>query len=385
MDTEIFLKTIDLSKDEAGPPTNEEEAKESFRTLLHDTIYRCGVLEISKQSTSRASTKWGYGSLFTRKRGGNQCIDLHDEGQYSKVSNSILRYVKLNDRWVAFTSLLLKSQLYRSSMKAPSQYNHSGELSRKPLVVLPRTEAGKPYIPADEKNEQSSPSFNISHQFPFVGLAYINGPRSRNSDNGQNSVLSLLLGLDIVMFDAYKETFHLYSSIDEFLGVFEHTFTPWEWSCIKKSSMEVDDGKSNARIKEFFLRWSIKEAYTKALGTGMSTEFSSFETRLYDMDENGAECYNLCSRVLKEKDYTRLKADVIFCGQEEKEPWHFIFKPLYRNDTEKEHLCGCACICIGKVEQDDLSFDLNFSTTKLDSVINYHLPAMDEKEDVDDP
>jgi phosphopantetheinyl transferase len=38
-------------------------------------------------------------------------------------------------------------------------------------------------------------------------------------------------------------------------------------------------------LKEFYLQWAIKEAYTKSLGLGMAMEFKSFVTML-DAVEN---------------------------------------------------------------------------------------------------
>jgi phosphopantetheinyl transferase len=39
-----------------------------------------------------------------------------------------------------------------------------------------------------------------------------------------------------------------------------------------------------SKLQEFYLRWAIKEAYTKALGLGMNVEFQSFEMRLMEVD-----------------------------------------------------------------------------------------------------
>ena len=37
-------------------------------------------------------------------------------------------------------------------------------------------------------------------------------------------------------------------------------------------------------MMEFYLRWSMKESYTKALGLGLHLEFSTFETQLNVVD-----------------------------------------------------------------------------------------------------
>ena len=40
-------------------------------------------------------------------------------------------------------------------------------------------------------------------------------------------------------------------------------------------------------LHEFYIQWSIKEAYTKALGFGMNIDFQSFET---EIDLSSASC-----------------------------------------------------------------------------------------------
>ena len=47
------------------------------------------------------------------------------------------------------------------------------------------------------------------------------------------------------------------------------------------TKMNVSD---ESKLQEFYLRWAIKDAYTKALGLGMNVEFQSCETRLMEVD-----------------------------------------------------------------------------------------------------
>ncbi len=373
MVTGIYVKVVDLSEHEHLPENQEEAEEETFRALLNDTVARCGVKEIVANPVIIASKKFGYMRFFQRTKS-NEASNTKEENsieQCSKVTETILRYVKLNDRWIQLTSLLMKSQLYHSSV-INSNVICEGIFSKKPLILLPRTQAGKPYIPFDEKNKNSAPLFNISHQYPFVGLAYTNDPVYKDSE------YSLSLGLDIVVFDAYKETMHLYSSLGDFLDVFRQSFTPWEWTCIQDASLEKDNARNNdKRIEEFFIRWAIKEAYTKALGAGMSTNFSSFETRLRGADETNTECEVFSATILKGHDFTCFRGEINFSG-DKKELWNFIFKPLSKYNEGREEIFGCACICVGPIKRDSLSFDLNFLPTKLNSIISYHLPKATE-------
>ncbi len=95
-------------------------------------------------------------------------------------------------------------------------------------------------------------------------------------------------------------------TIAKFLESFGGSFTPWEWERISnvrrrppssdRRERRAGAGRSeDSRLREFFLRWSMKEAYTKALGLGMHVDFDGVEIRLYgtdldaDPDEEGAE------------------------------------------------------------------------------------------------
>ncbi len=253
-------------------------------------------------------------------------------------------------------------------MNGGVEKNEGIEVSVNPIVVLPRTEAGKPYIPSIQNSEIPQQVFSISHQYPFVGLGSIVHRYPGNSVDNQKIAALLQLGLDIVMFDGHKQTIHLYESKVEFLQVFQQSFTPWEWDCITGTPIESD-----ARIKEFFIRWSMKESYTKAIGTGMSTAFSSFETRLCGVDDDGNKNNSLWSYVSSNTGHTHLKGEVTQISVGSIESWEFIFKPLYKEEMENMDMCGCACVCLRGGEQDDLPFEVQFLPTNLDTIIEYHL------------
>lgn len=112
-----------------------------------------------------------------------------------------------------------------------------------------------------------------------------------------------LIGLDVVTIDAYNKC--LYATIDDSLRVYEISFTPWEWRCIHYSDrnpttdidcvgmMRTEEGK----IREFYLRWAMKEALTKALGVCLGLDFNSFESHLVEVDiivsdNNDADAFN---------------------------------------------------------------------------------------------
>ena len=370
MTLKIQLKTVDLSqyasptrsrKDSIGTP----EANETFKVLLEETTFKCGAIQISsKQSPSK--NRLIPALSFTRIFDGN---NEDNEDQSNNVIKSILRYLKINDKYIAFTSLLLKSYIYHHQRLdcADCDAEHIASMPLH-IAVLPKTSARKPYIPFDG-SENSLVPFNISHQHPFVGLAYIENSFPQSTVHERSTDQSVAIGLDIVMFDTYKETQHLYSCVDEFIDVFKGSFSKFEWSTIKTSS--------ERQLQEFFIRWATKEAYTKALGMGMGIEFDSFETHFFHTD--GKECTQLFDRIKSEKSTLRLNANVTYFGQVRRESWNFIFIPLHRNspkeDAEVMNIAGCACICIGPRHSDDGPLELNVSSSTLEDIIDYHVTS----------
>ena len=109
----------------------------------------------------------------------------------------------------------------------------------------------------------------MSHQFPFVGIARLPASSQKRS---------LHVGLDFAMYEAPNPK--LYATTSEFLIVFKESFTPSEWGCINDSSAAWFGRRRKSdedSRREFYMRWAVKEAYTKALGFGLGHEFGKFE------------------------------------------------------------------------------------------------------------
>ena len=215
------------------------------------------------------------------------------------VEKSIMRFRREQDRWTAIVSVLLKSvAFHRLSQGLPSDIStepvaSNAKSGMRPIVILPRTKFNRPYIPhtstpledvreaigsdnANEANEHPNAKISVSHQYPHIAIV-------------QSSSCSKI-GMDVVLFEFRKSEFT--PTTNSFLQSFETSFTQWEWEQIQYSckgglfrrQIQRDD---DSKLREFFLRWAIKESYTKALGLGMHVEFSSFETRLMGIDKMG--------------------------------------------------------------------------------------------------
>ena len=318
-----------------------------------------------------------------------------------KVEKSVIRFLRDQDRWTALTSLLLKSlAFYRSrdsvaarAEKEDEDNPSAGVESLKigdevlPVVDLPRTEYNRPYLPrlgrepanvhvsAARKGKAVDENFNsmmnVSHQYPWVCMVQ------------KGTGLPPMLGLDLVTFDARLSKYT--PTIEDFLKSFVASFTPWEWDrishCRKRPSWTSGSWSTRRRsedskLREFYLRWSMKEAYTKALGMGMHIEFNQFETKLCGVDIDANNNY---SQGCEEGIWEQIMAQEVQTNSNKGnghrqlsvtgkvqytdsptplESWEFIFIPLGGGDgvdgSTMDHAHNsCACICRGPLLKDD--------------------------------
>jgi phosphopantetheine--protein transferase-like protein len=303
----------------------------------------------------------------------------------------------------------------KEMQKDDDMFNTRGKRQR-PVVELPRTEYRKPYIPLpnnwrkDTKHSKENDdllnsvkeedifSLSVSHQFPYVGLAKI---RHEGNENvfaiGNTAIRSTIpppiVGLDIVVFEKFNA--RIFSSEEEFLEVFRDQFTPNEWKNDienpRLGTITTTPSSTSMQMREFYVRWAIKEAYTKAIGVGMGLAFSSFEIRLEGIDEgnkNGLPVASIWSRIQKKSDAihtTSLKCfrgTITFIDKKEDEYFYFYFLPLASTATypnSDETIDGCACVCVGSF-QGTLSMDdnnewknyIDISWTDLEGLVQSH-------------
>lgn len=218
--------------------------------------------------------------------------------EVEQIQKQVLRFLQVKDKYGSMGSILLKSQAFhdthnsRSRVAASLPFIAGSDDGRLPIVALPRTKHNKPYIPIQMDRqklgsiqEENIFPISISHQFPFVGAARL---ECRGQDAEFASSLSSstplseslrkwrpMIGMDIVTFD--KVNPRLYANEQDFINVFQSNFTQWEWNRIHS--------RNASHFHELYVRWSMKEAYTKALGIGMGLSFDSFDMRT-SMDDD---------------------------------------------------------------------------------------------------
>jgi phosphopantetheinyl transferase (holo-ACP synthase) len=298
-----------------------------------------------------------------------------DDSVSAATKHDILKFVKIQDQYLAFASTLLKSRAFYDTMS--SELNPE---NARLVVSLPRTEHRKPFIPLAnlisllplEKEENCHP-LSISHQFPCVGMARLEKCRD---DPGTNPS-PLLVGLDIVVFEDFNP--RMYESTREFINVFRDSFTALEWKLIQ-SVGENDDAQDFTLLREFYLRWAVKEAYTKALGVGLGFDFGSFETHL------DGQVHSLWDWVSSspETEPCILGTVTTSPGTQEtsSERWRFLFKPLFDPKSKGgsrplDNMLGCACICVGPLITDENgAMEFQIETSSLEELILWHGPVL---------
>uniref|UniRef100_A0A6T7EPR9 holo-[acyl-carrier-protein] synthase n=1 Tax=Attheya septentrionalis TaxID=420275 RepID=A0A6T7EPR9_9STRA len=374
----------------------------------------------------------------------------------SSIVKPMFKYIKGTDQCIALTSTLLKSRAYYQTPSTRYNNNSNNNSSKKrPLQTLPRTPHGKPFV----SHGTNKHAMSISHQFPICALSHYHSSYPATITEATTADApddpNYFVGLDVVMFDPPNPK--LYTTQNEFLDMFRDSFTEWEWNRIRMTlassspllTHDEEDPPSNSCcgrlgqkftmqkkkkssslssiravpppmiqteediLKEFYLRWSIKEAYTKALGVGMGLDFGTFETRLQGVDvddenENddkhaeNASIWNVLMERLVENDHrnsskdgqngvVRLQGHVRQCHDESSlqlptvSVWNFYFVPLLRQTDDPTGIVrssvpqGCACTCVGIPSFDDnqdttttpaLNFKVEWRT--VEDLISFH-------------
>ncbi|CAL1401519.1 unnamed protein product [Linum trigynum] len=156
----------------------------------------------------------------------------------------ITRFVREEDRKRALVSRLLQYSLVREVLQIP--YDE---------IVIKRTLEGKPYLECDNGVQPELPNFNfnVSHHGDYVAIA---------------SEPLCLVGIDIVSCDL-----PINETVQSFIQAFESYFSRFEWENINKV------GSPDETLAEFYRYWSLKEAYVKAIGSGLSNGIDRVEFR----------------------------------------------------------------------------------------------------------
>ncbi|CAL1702316.1 unnamed protein product [Somion occarium] len=128
-----------------------------------------------------------------------------------------------------------------------------------PSATFQITDAGKPYVTLESHQPLG---FNLTHDNGLIAMVY---------STGEDLFLdapAYRLGVDVMRLRLPHR-----QSLPEFIEIFSEQLTPLEQRMLQPSP-QVEDSEV---IRRFYLIWTLKEAYTKALGLGLGFDFRRVE------------------------------------------------------------------------------------------------------------
>ncbi|KAI9448299.1 hypothetical protein H4582DRAFT_79355 [Lactarius indigo] len=123
-------------------------------------------------------------------------------------------------------------------------------------IQFAKTDAGKPYFVTTGVSPPIG--YNISHDNELVAIAFA---------PGEHGPPAFQIGIDVM-----RERLPRGERFTSFLRAVGDTLTQGE-----KRLLSGDDVPENEAISRFYLIWTIKEAYTKAIGLGLGFDLQRIE------------------------------------------------------------------------------------------------------------
>lgn len=240
----------------------------------------------------------------------------------------VLKFHFIDDRRRSALSILLQRTLIRETFSiSDSEYS------------IQRTAQNKPYA-VSSKVELGLWNFNVSHHGQYVCIA---------------SHSRFLVGVDVV--NTNEPTRGGIKSAAEYISIFTLQFSS------RETTNMLSKPDEQAQFLQFYINWSLKEAFVKALGCGLTVELQHVTFEIFQSSESGQ---------------TALRADHLgyahlFLHDIRKFDWRF---EIFRLDSN--HIVSVAIGPAGVRE------DVNWSTASLPNEVDeLQYPALEAKSLID--
>lgn len=151
----------------------------------------------------------------------------------------VMKYRVQDDRKRSVLSILLQRKTIRDKLRCDDDD-----------YQISRTRESKPYAVSNRRNV-SNWNYNVSHHGAYVGIV-------SNAD--------YIVGADIVKLEV-RESWD--QGAAAYIDLFQDMFTPAERRFAKSHHIESN------KYRHFFVNWSLKEAYIKAVGMGLQMDLHS--------------------------------------------------------------------------------------------------------------
>jgi len=147
-------------------------------------------------------------------------------------------------------------------------------------------ESGRPgYVLPEGATEPRVIDYNVSHHSGLVALAALL-PSQNTSTSTSDSSKPRRIGVDVVATTLPQHSHSSEEFLDSFTSPSSGVFTPHEIAAINSQPTWP------LRVRLFYMHWALKEAYVKAIGTGLVTDLTQVEFRnvkLFDLDRSAGK------------------------------------------------------------------------------------------------
>ncbi|KAI5120917.1 hypothetical protein M0805_002897 [Coniferiporia weirii] len=194
--------------------------------------------------------------------------DLYNSGLVLVDTDSqarIKRFYHRKDSYRCLFGRLLPRLLLKQHGVSPKEAAFGRTTSGKPFVSIPHLER--------------TIGFNVSHDNEYVVMAFqLHTPQHGDTPQTEEKDVDVkTIGVDVmkVALPRYEKT------LASFVRSISDTLTPSECNSLLKSDDNNDENVHPERLRRLYFIWTLKEAYTKAIGLGLGFNFKRIDVDVH--------------------------------------------------------------------------------------------------------